>query len=146
MEIKPLICPQCGGEIKAYSPAATSAECTYCGTNFLIDKKDRQPPAFHYESFELPESGAKPGAIIALLLIGIVGAIFLVAMYNNVKTPPAFVPTAAKSLTPKPAVPAFPKETPIPNLLEFGGKGTGDGLFQDATSVAVDKRGRIYVS
>ncbi len=32
------------------------------------------------------------------------------------------------------------------NLLEFGGKGTGNGLFKDANSVTVDKQGRIYVS
>lgn len=31
-------------------------------------------------------------------------------------------------------------------MLEFGGKGTGDGLFQDADKIAVDRQGRIYVA
>lgn len=42
----------------------------------------------------------------------------------------------------RPAKPA--KE--LPDYLEFGGKGTGNGLFQDAGSIAVDTKGRIYVS
>ncbi len=46
-------------------------------------------------------------------------------------------PTVSPRLSPTP--------TPNLNLLEFGGKGTGEGLFKDAGSIAVDSKGRIYV-
>ena len=146
--MKPLICPQCGGKITEYSPRQNFAVCGYCETRFVIEPA-KQPAArtdFVYDP--PPVSGLSPSVIsgIAVGAFLIIGGIFLIAILSSRKTEPNlnFGGYSKPFTTP---IPRFsPTPTPNPNLLEFGGKGTGEGLFQDADSIAVDKQGRIYVA
>lgn len=150
--MKPLICPQCGGKITDYKPTDSFTVCVYCETKFVIEREKKEyvappsPPV--YESFE--SSGSDNGVmvgIIVLVLVVFLGGVFLFAIFSSKKTSenPYSGSNRPTYSTPTYIPPISPTPTPNLNLLEFGGKGTGEGLFQDATSIAVDKEGRIYV-
>lgn len=142
--MKPLICPQCGGKITDYNPSDIFTICNYCETRFVVDNEaPKTATAPQNEPFK---SVLSPNQIIGIALIAVVfviGGIFLFSGSNKEKDEPKndvgdyATPIVSKTATPMP--------TATPNLLEFGGKGTGDGLFKDADSIAVDKKGRIYV-
>lgn len=142
--MKPLICPQCGGKITEYSQWQQFATCDYCGSKFLIEphKQVAEPV-----DQPLKTTTVNPNVFIGIIAAAIfaVGGIFLIAVLTGKKEtkperpivyqPPVF-PTATPRISP----------TPNPNLLEFGGKGTANGLFKDADALAVDSKGRIYVA
>ncbi|HEX3102745.1 MAG TPA: hypothetical protein VHQ01_13165 [Pyrinomonadaceae bacterium] len=146
MEFKPLICPQCGGEIENYSPGQTMATCSYCGTRFLVDPRNEPaPPVYEPVEFSSPNPQATT-AVIALIVIFLVGGVIVTAFISGIKgTSQSRSGTAKPIASPVGGKPVL-APTPNPNLLEFGGKGTENGQFQDANSIAVDKQGRIYVS
>jgi hypothetical protein len=80
------------------------------------------------------------GTTFAAALFIFVLIVFL--SLSKSKKEPSSQPSLRKQLTRHPSGPHLhPTEQ-----LEFGGKGTGNGLFQDAGSIAVDKKGQIYVS
>jgi hypothetical protein len=90
------------------------------------------------------EPNIKPQYIIPVLagVFAVFGIVILIALASSTKSsksPPYRTLYTAPSVTPTPS------PTPITNLLEFGATGTGDGLFKDANTIAVDKQGRIYV-
>ena len=145
MDFKPLICPQCGGEITNYSSGQTMATCGYCGTQFVV-KQDNEPAPPAYETAEFASPNPQATAIVVLVLIFLVGGFIVAAFIKGIKgTSPSGSGTTKPAATPaRGQTPAVP--TPNPNLLDFGGKGTGNGQFQDANSIAVDNKGRIYVS
>ncbi|HLM62391.1 MAG TPA: hypothetical protein VK308_16435 [Pyrinomonadaceae bacterium] len=146
--MKPLICPQCGGKITDYKPWDNFATCEYCTTRFVIEQQKPAAAEPVYQS--LPTSSLSPNTIIGFVVGAclFVGGIFFIAILSRKKPEPNLnfggyskpysTPTLSPLLSPTP--------TPNPNLLEFGGKGTGNGLFQDADSIAVDSKGRIYVA
>lgn len=144
--MEPLICPQCGGQITTYLPGQVFTTCEYCSTTFRIDtnkEKDVSVPMPVYKPIE-SDPNIKPQFIIPVLagVFAVFGIVILFAFASSVKTSknPAYrTPYTAPSVTPTPS------PTPITNLLEFGATGTGDGLFKDANTIAVDKQGRIYV-
>jgi hypothetical protein len=85
-------------------------------------------------------------AVIALIVIFLVGGVIVTAFISGIKgTSQSRSGTAKPIASPVGGKPVL-APTPNPNLLEFGGKGTENGQFQDANSIAVDKQGRIYVS
>lgn len=143
--MEPLICPQCGGRITQYLPGQAFTTCSYCSTTFRVEsnkQKDVEPPVPVYES--MPGSGPKPEVFVTVLIavVLIFGGLVFIGVLGDTRptrTPSAYSPPSARPGT-------SPSPTPNPNLLKFGGKGTGDGLFKDANSIAVDKQGRIYVS
>jgi hypothetical protein len=148
--MEPLICPQCGGQITDYSPERSFATCGYCGTRFLIEpnKQSNQPPP--PAPAELPDftpSEPDPGnrLIVGVIasIVAVVFGVIIMAMVVSVRSSPKPGRTiyGFATSTPRPS----PTATPNLNLLEFGGKGTGNGLFQDANTLAVDSQGRIYV-
>lgn len=147
--MRPLICPQCGGQIKHYLPGQTFATCGYCATRFLIEDEmrsaqaaDLSPPAGRELS-----PAAIAGIVAALLLV--IGAVVLVAMMVSVNSKKTVAPVAVKPAAATPSLRATPlpsRSPEDPNLLSFGGKGTGNGLFDGANSIDVDRSGRIYVS
>ena len=146
--MKPLICPQCGGKITGYLPLQDFATCGYCGTKIVIEQ---QKAASKNKPYDQPTQTFNLSSnVIAAFVVGacvVFGAMFLTAMLTGKKESPlptlaTYTPQSYSTPTPLPASTA----TPNPNLLEFGGKGTGDGLFQDADKIAVDRQGRIYVS
>lgn len=144
--MEPLICPQCGGQITNYSRGQAFATCGYCATRFLIrpDEPDDKPPQYPVTEMTTPSPKIIAGVVLTLMALG--GGFLLTALFSGIKgssppgssTPYSYSPPT-RSGTPSPAA-------PDPNLLSFGGKGTGNGLFQDANSITVDKQGRIYVS
>lgn len=144
--MEPLICPQCGGAISDYSPTQNFATCGYCSTRFLISSARTVPvePALP-EYSEAPRSNVPSQAIF--IAIGVVVVVFglvaLIASVNGGRTPQRTAyatPRATVSPTRTPDAPPVD-----PALLTFGGKGTGNGLFTDASAIAVDKNGSIYV-
>ncbi len=146
--MKPLICPQCGGKITSYLPLQDFATCGYYETKIV---NEQQKPVARNEFSALPgQTFNLNSTVIAAFILGacvVFGAIILTAILNVKKEPSmptitAYTPQSYSIPTPLPS----PSPTPDPNLLEFGGKGTGDGLFQDADKIAVDKQGRIYVA
>ncbi len=149
--MEPLICPQCGGQITDYSPEKAFARCSYCATRFLIEtnKQSQQPPAKaaelpNFSEFAPDQSNRFIVGVIASILAVVVGvAIMAVVVSVRSSSKPPVIRGIAASPT---QVRSSPTATPNPNLLDFGGKGTGNGLFQDANSIAVDTQGRIYVS
>ena len=144
--MKPLICPQCGGKIVDYKLNDIFTVCNYCGTKFVIEHEIPKPvftPAYEYKPVSSSfTSGQIVGTIMILAAIVIGGIIFL-SVISNKNTEPEKPLDGYTKPTPTNTPPISP--TPTPNLLEFGGKGTGEGLFQDADSLAVDSKGRIYV-
>lgn len=144
--MKPLICPQCGGKITDYKPQDSFAVCGYCETRFVIETEKPPIAAPVYQPLETSSFSSNQ-------IISVAGGAFLIAVII------IFIAVAASRPEPKPNHPVYnpprystpaptasPTPTPNPNLLEFGGKGTGNGLFQDADSIAVDSKGRIYVA
>ncbi|MEP6904014.1 MAG: hypothetical protein ABJA66_19990 [Actinomycetota bacterium] len=145
--MKPLICPQCGGKITEYNQWQKFATCGYCDTKFIIEPDPPQsfsPAEPDYQAFQTskPNFNIVIGVIAAICII--FGAIIFLTLASGIKPKttanyPSY-PTPVKFISPTNS------PTPNPNLLEFGSKGTGNGLFQNADSVAVDKEGRIYVA
>ena len=143
--MKPLICPQCGGKITDYKSSDNFAVCGYCGTRFVIEHK-QQPLRVGSNSKPLMSPQQILVTVIACAVIILGGIIFIaVVATTREQTSESYEaytrPTPMVFSTPR----ISPTPTPNPNLIEFGGKGTGDGLFKDADSIAVDKQGRIYV-
>lgn len=153
--MKPLICPQCGGKITDYKPSDIFTVCVYCGTKFVIEREQPKPPPptplitpeYEYEPSKSSMSSQQILVTVFVCVAIILGGIIFIAVVANKKEKPDYTyggyskPTPATKYTP----PISPTPTPNLNLLEFGGKGTGEGLFKDADSLAVDKKGRIYV-
>lgn len=146
--MKPLICPQCGGKITDYNPSDIFTICSYCETRFVIDREQPKPPPatpeYKYEPFKNSLSSGQITGIVLIVFAFVIGGIFLFSASKKEKVEPIYN-YGGYSKTPTPTPTASPSPTPNPNLLEFGGKGTGEGLFKDADSIAVDKKGRIYV-
>ncbi len=164
--MKPLICLQCGGKITDYKPTGTFTVCGYCETRFVIEQAKKEyvaPPSTPPTPYVLPtpyvppepmiyksrkNSGGNNGvlvSIIALVLVVFLGGVFLFATFSNKKISRNHYPISSRPEYSTPSYTPPPSPTPKLDLLEFGGKGTGEGLFQDASSIAVDKKGRIYV-
>ncbi len=148
--MKPLICPQCGGRITDYKPWDNFAVCGYCETRFVIEA-EKQKLAIQsvpvYEPFE--KTTANPNIFIAIVgaIFLVIGGIVFIAVltHKRSETNLNYGGYSRPYTTPIPRLSPAPTP-PIQNLLEFGGKGTGNGLFLDADSLAVDKQGRIYVA
>lgn len=143
--MKPLICPQCGGSITDYSEFERFAVCNYCETKFLIEP---QKAAAIVHSPPSSGSNFNVYAIAVGAACVIIGGIFVLALLAGKENPQPDAPRTLSTPYPTPPVRLAPAPTATPNqnLLEFGGKGTGDGLFQDADALAVDAKGRIYVA
>jgi sugar lactone lactonase YvrE len=146
--MKPLICPQCGGKITEYSPFQTFATCEYCATRFVIEPDKPKitvapEPIYDYGQNQTTSPNIFVFVIGAVVLVFGVVIFLAVLMSGKAAEPKRTVYNKPNYTTPTPRV--SPTPTPNPNLLEFGGKGTANGLFKDAGALTVDKQGRIYV-
>jgi hypothetical protein len=147
--MKPLICPQCGGSITNYSQWDNFAKCGYCETRFVIESDKKQPQIQSDPIFDSPKAPNNlPNILIGVLVMtglvfgGIIILKILLSGKNEQKTTYPVNSTPYRS--PVPILSVTP--TPNLNLLELGGKGTGNGMFQDASTITVDSKGRIYVA
>ena len=144
--MRPLICPQCGGQITSYLPGQVFTTCQYCSTKFLIEENKQKRPEPVEPSYTPPPAMVEKSPMFIGVLSAVMvvfGIVFVIAIISK---------TGKQTVEPRPSLftaspsPTKPIATPDPNLLVFGGEGTGNGLFQDADSIDVDKQGRIYVS
>lgn len=155
--MKPLICPQCGGKITDYKPWDNFAVCGYCETKSVIatekPKPIPEPPPPPVEPVYQPFESSAPQQNIAVIAFGavlliFVGIVFIGIIAKNKKSNSDYPPRTSTPYVYKTATPtASVSPTPVNNLnlLDFGGKGTSIGAFQDAGAIAVDGKGRIYV-
>jgi hypothetical protein len=148
--MKPLLCPQCGGSIANYSEVDRFATCRYCSTRFLIEEatpaEDEDELIATRRQTHIPKEPQHlfiaVGAVIFLF-----GGLILYAVFSAVAKPdPPRLLYPTPSWSPISFPTSSPAPSPEPNILSFGGTGTGDGLFTDASSIAVDNAGRIFVS
>ncbi|HEV7699860.1 MAG TPA: hypothetical protein VGO43_06500, partial [Pyrinomonadaceae bacterium] len=152
--MRPLICPQCGGQIDEYPAGATFATCEYCSTKFLIEsnKAPRAPePTIPLGPAQPPnlDTGDPTTSFVKILgmvlgAIAVISTIAVVATQN--KKPYSSSGPSVGSLFRTPSPTPVPTATPDTSILRFGERGTYDGQFDGASSIAVDKLGRIYVS
>jgi sugar lactone lactonase YvrE len=146
--MKPLICPQCGGKITNYSAFQNFATCGYCSTRFLIEPEKQKTTISPEPDFDSRvNSRATPNIFVFVIgaVVLILGGIIFLAVLMSDTTPKPVSPIYNKISFPTSTPRISPTPTPNQNLLEFGGKGTGNGLFKDADAIAVDNKGRIYV-
>ncbi|HSK71467.1 MAG TPA: hypothetical protein VK892_07220, partial [Pyrinomonadaceae bacterium] len=87
-------------------------------------------------------------AVVAVTVFSvfIIFVLYLTNQNNNSRKTFLETPTPYKIPTPPVTLPSATPEVDDRTLLEFGGKGTGAGLFEDPNEIAVDKAGNIYVS
>ncbi len=99
---------------------------------------------------------SKVGRWIGCGIVAFIVLMIVVALLPVVVTPAAmfFAFNSAPSVAPirataAPSATRVPSPTPTPGfasaVAQFGGKGTGAGLFNDARSIALDGAGNIYV-
>lgn len=122
------------------------ADCVYCGTKVLIpaDKKAKNDDDFDYRpANNLP---AQPFiGIVVFSVFAIIGVSVFLAYVSMPKRKPNGFPSPQPNIR----LQSTPSPTPTPDrgiLLEFGGKGTGQGLFKDAKELTVAPNGDIYVA
>ncbi|MBV9215690.1 MAG: hypothetical protein JO053_05895, partial [Acidobacteria bacterium] len=147
MDLNPLICPQCGGEIHDYTAGQAMATCGYCGTQFYIPTVVSTPPPvappaptfYGAGSTSLDVMGRTFGLAIGVVVVIIVVGLAFIGS-KKTSTSSGYSPFASRTASPTPS------PTPDPALLRFGGPGNGDGNFDDPTSLALDRNGQIYVS
>ena len=137
-----MICPQGGGKITDDKPSDTFTTCIYCETKFAIEREKPKPPPlitpeYEYEPSKSSMSSQQILVTVFVCAAIIIGEIIFIAVVANKNEKPDYTyggyskPTPATKYTP----PISPTPIPNQNLLEFGGKGTGEGLFQDADFV-----------
>jgi len=146
MEFRPLICPQCGGEITNYTPGQAYATCGYCNTRFLIER-DKEPdipmPVYQEIDDSPPDDPNKAVAgIVTVIILALAVSLFIaLTTSKGSKSSASSTSSANRKPSPSPAAQL--------NVFEFGGKGTTDGLFNGASAIAVDSpvgiTGSIYV-
>ena len=149
MDLKPLICPQCGGQITNYPPGSRSVTCDYCSTKIQIAHNDQPKPTYANDppALEAPSHGtASPnvGIIVAGVLMILLGAVILISLLNSKKRDVRAVNNVIPPV-PRSTSTGVSRKVDPGCVLSFGEGGTGDGQFQEANSIAVDKQGRIYV-
>jgi hypothetical protein len=147
--MKAVTCPQCGGLIDKVYDFQDIVRCKYCGANVLMETAKPaeyvpEPPVL--SGFPAPSAAPKIIAVVTVFAIGF-AALLLSVIYAN-------RPHSGGQPTPRPSpykpiimphMQDVPQKTTTA-ILEFGGKGTGPGLFQDASAAAVGPDGSIYVA
>ena len=165
-------CPSCGAALVAQGEAR-QVKCPYCGTQVIVPDSLRTPqaapPAWPPSVVVVqapPTAPVAPPArtsaagcavmlgLLAITVIIIAG--YLVFAQRDVITSPTIninVPQpdiATVVSQPFIEAPREPTPTLTPGyasaILQFGSKGTGAGLFEDARGVAADGEGNIFVS
>lgn len=139
--MRPLICPQCGGQITDYRVGVTFATCGYCSTRFLIEENKLPPPAqVDPPEIEIP-SDVRDGFIkvIGGVLAAVAVIAFIAVVASKGKKEPTYTSTLPFASRPTSTPYAPPTPTPDTAILRFGG-------LSDPTSIAVDTQGRIYVA
>jgi sugar lactone lactonase YvrE len=154
-------CPSCGAALDVVD--APSVTCKYCGNSVPVPahlRPRRSEPQVVIQTTtvdlssqygEVVRGSQRMGCIISivvLLLIAGVTAVVLFSAQGAITTALDQVGQVVGDLpigsTPEPAASPTPAFAEL--LLEFGGEGSGPGLFEDARYLAVDRDGNAYVA
>lgn len=164
-------CPTCGTPLMIGTEA--SIKCPSCGNTVLVPSKYRpqqpQQPQFVFNApsmptYEIPnidqmvKRSQRTGLIITIIILiftfGIVG-FSLFAASSATQSFSSEFNNAISGITNSipniniPSVGGVSAPTAVPigsSVLEFGGKGSGPGQFDDSRYIAVDPDGNIYVA
>jgi hypothetical protein len=159
--VKTFRCPSCGAALEAVdAPAVT---CKYCGNSVpvpahLRPEKPRTPhiviqtPAYSSEQIEQTvRAGQRAGCVITLVILLFIGGITAFVLLSASRVIDTALDQANQAISDVlPIGTPAPDATPTPAFaeaaLEFGGEGSGPGLFKDARYLAVDRDGNAYVA
>lgn len=145
MALETFSCPSCGASLRVEAFRTTTVRCEHCDSTVILPEHLRPPATPPAEGFRADASlrrSPQLGVVLAIAGIVIIGLVWIIAAFNK---RPSRLASNYNTSRPTPS----PRTTPTPDngiVLEFGGEGTGAGLFKDARSVAVDREGYIYVS
>jgi streptogramin lyase/predicted RNA-binding Zn-ribbon protein involved in translation (DUF1610 family) len=147
METKNFACTNCGAALD-YKGGAATMRCPYCGTSVIVPAELRGA-----QGGQPKPAGLNVGLVVlagGIILIAVICVLLLVA--RSPSAAPAPNPTTFAVLaTPQPISTAAREPSAVPTTglarkaMTIGSAGTGPGLFNRATNVAVDQAGSIYV-
>lgn len=160
-------CPTCGAAIELpEDPESGPIRCAYCGTSHaraaFVGAHAAAAERLHASlGKKLDDHASAQRKLVAGLVVGLGGILLVVGLLvrsNDAATPESTASAAAPAAAPPPpaeAPPAPPPPTPpaepaappppAPRVV-FGGTGTGEGRFEDAANLAVDREGSVYVA
>lgn len=151
MEPKSFACTNCGASLDYDGSPAPTVRCPYCGTSVIVPAELRG-----IQRDQAKSAGNPLGSVVLVGAIVVVILAFIWLMLpkspsangsDAIKSPAVVVQSTAQSAPSK--VPLQPTPVPSPSfarkVLTFGSAGTGPGLFNRATNIAVDGAGNIYV-
>jgi outer membrane protein assembly factor BamB/DNA-directed RNA polymerase subunit RPC12/RpoP len=155
--VKAFRCPSCGSSLEIAD--APSVTCRYCGSNVPVPARyrtHRPQAAVQQVTIDLSQpyagaarGGQRIGCLITLVSLLVVGGIGL-AVLASVQQASEGIGAGFTSIQEPRATSSTPASTPTPafaeEVLEFGGEGSGPGLFDDPRYIAVDMDGGIYVA
>lgn len=149
-------CPKCGGAVPGED---TSVDCRYCGASLVAPQAPMMAPphappakrhALVFAAIAIPAVVLGVLALVVLLRHGPASPpsppsppSLVVATSSVVEPPLAAAPVAAASTTRA----EVPKTSAFAEVaFEFGEKGKGPGQLDDASQIAVDPSGDVYVA
>jgi DNA-binding beta-propeller fold protein YncE len=124
--------------------------CPYCGTSVVVPPELRGPAQKEHAAGGSSRGIVVLGAVVLAVVLAC-GALLWSSLTGTTgpaptRTAVALEPTARPMSTPIPSVPtAVPTSAVASQVLTFGSAGTGPGLFNRSTNIAVDPAGHIYV-
>jgi sugar lactone lactonase YvrE len=143
---------------------APSVTCKYCGNSVPVPAKYRphkpqQPPiviqqpvipTYSTEQFDRAmRSSSRYGCIITVVILLFVGGIVVFSLLSAQGAINSALEQVGDAVSDLPGGISLPGATPTPAFaevtLEFGGEGSGPGLFEDSRYIVVDPDGNIYV-
>jgi hypothetical protein len=164
-------CPSCGASVEVADVPAV--KCRYCGTSVPVPAEFRPQkpqviiqqitPDYTQQYTQAVKTSSRAGCVITVVILvltlGIVGY-SLFAATSSVQTVLDTVQTSLQDsgirvempngkpiqLPGVPVTEATPAPTFASIVLEFGEKGNGPGLMDDARYVAIDKDGNIWTA
>ena len=144
-------CPSCAAPLAVPATDAAAMECQYCGQSVIIPREMRVapkpvappvPPVAEQNPRNQTWYGQQRARGTSLWSILLTLGVVLIAGFAMREAIPRWVAGATGSSAISQVIPVGPVKTE----LTFGGKGTGDGLFQEPKPIAVDGKGFVYVA
>ena len=133
--LETLVCPNCAAPLKFSAADDESIQCPYCQTTVL--RSGQRPPGGRMsDQIGTPAAGKTTAAsvlvVLAILFIAVLIAVVLPIVDRGNPTVP---------------MPPSPSGNPpfATMALEFGSKGITPGHFENASRIALDQQGHIYV-
>jgi len=153
-------CPSCGASLEVVD--APSVTCKYCATNVPVPNELRphrppmfqpqviiQPAAVDYsEQYTQAVRGSQRfGCILTIVILLLVGGITVFALVSSQAAIGNIIGEVSDATGIDIQLPGATAEPSFADVaLEFGGKGSGPGKFDDARYVVVDPDGNIFVA